>query len=615
MRIAEYKKPASSLPINRKSDRIVSIVARYVLVSLVGCGMTVAIVSADHGPTASTSLNPLENVATYKELQAINSMVNIGHHDQDLPVSYDPGWWQPMVSKPLRNDVPPLPLSLEQALIGALDHSQQIKVFSELPLIRETAITEADAAFDWYAFIDSRWDDTSEPIGNSLTAGPGINRFRDHNLGVSAGVRRRTLTGGQLEMAQRLGFQDNNSQFFVPDPQGTARLSLSFTQPLLRGRGKVYNTSLTVLAQIDRQVADEEFRRQLEAHLLEVSRAYWALYLERAVLYQKINSFVRGRQVFEKLEKRRGIDAPINQIVSAEASVKQRLSELTRARAAVKNAESRLRSLVNDPTYFDVEIITEDMPTFDYLPVDLGESVSLAVQHRPEVAQALKQIKAACVRWNMSKHEMLPVLNLVTEAYVSGLEDDGEAFDAWDRQFDTGEPSYAIALQYEVPLRKRAAKARLQRRRLESRQLESQYQTTLETIRLEVEVAVRELQTSHEELSSKQHAMQARKMQLDALTKRWERLPGEDVTASLALENLLIAQDHLARAEFEYLQSQLTYNLSLVNLKRATGLLLEYEQVAIGRGCVCGLPTQIIDKPNLSAAAEPVNYHAVEPVE
>ena len=55
------------------------------------------------------------------------------------------------------------------------------------------------------------------------------------------------------------------------------------------------------------------------------------MYLERAVLYQKINSYVRGKQVFDRLQKRRDIDAPINQIISAKASLKQRRSELTRA--------------------------------------------------------------------------------------------------------------------------------------------------------------------------------------------------------------------------------------------------------------------------------------------
>ena len=178
-------------------------------------------------------------------------------------------------------------------------------------------------------------------------------------------------------------------------------------------------------------------------------------------------------------------------------------------RAAVLNAESRLQSLVNDVGYTDCELIPRDLPTFQLIPVSATESVMTAFQYRPEVAQAVKQIRAACIRMNMSKNELLPVLNLITETYVSGLEDDGQAFDAWARQFDTGEPSYGIGLQYEVPMWNRAAKARLQRRRLEVRQLQNQYATTLETIRLEVAVAVREIETSGEELSTKQQAMRA----------------------------------------------------------------------------------------------------------
>lgn len=509
-----------------------------------------------------------------------------------------------MVIKPLRAGEVSLPISLEQTLVGALTHSQQIRVFSELPLIRETAVIEADAAFDWHAFIDSRWDDISEPIGNTLTAGAGVSRFQDHNVVASAGLRRRTHTGGQLEIAQRFGFQDNNSTFFVPDPQGTSRLALSFTQPLMRGRGVQYNTSLRVLARIDKEVAGDEFRRQLESHLLEVARSYWALYLERALLYQKINSYIRGKEIYDRLAKRRNIDAPVNQIVSAEATLKQRQSELVRARAAVKNAESRLRSLVNDPIFEQAELIPTDAPIFDVVEADVTESVTIAMQHRQEIRQALKQIRSACVRLNMSKHELMPVLNLVTEAYVAGLEDRGDAFEAWARQFDTGAPSYAIGLQFEVPIHNRAAKARLQRRQVELRQLNSQYATTLETVRHEVEVAVRELHTSLTELSTKERAMTARQLHLDAVTKRWERLPGEDVNASLSLENMLISQERLGQSEFEYLTSQLTYNLSIVNLKRATGLLLEHEQVSIGRGCDRNVPIHMLDKPEILRGEE-----------
>ena len=511
----------------------------------------------------------------------------------------DVGWWGELVAQPLTPSEP-MALSLEQTLIAALDHSKQIQVFSELPLIRETAITEAAAAFDWTTFINSRWDDRSDPIGSTLTAGPGVTRFRDHQFSSAAGTRRRTQRGGQFEISQQLGHQANNSQFFVPNPQGSSRLALNFTQPLMRGRGKVYNNSLVVLAKIDKGVATDEFRRQLETHLLEVSRAYWALYLERAVLYQKTNSYLRGKHVFDRLQLRRGLDAQESQIVSASAAIKQRQAELTRARAAVANAESRLRALVNDPSMLERELIPSDTPRFDYIEPSLNEVVTVAFQNRPEVAQALKQVKAASVRMNMSRHEVLPVLNLVTSAYVAGLEDRGRAFAAISRQFDTGEPGYGIGLQYELPLHRRAARARLQRRQIELRQLQAQYGTTLETVRLEAEVAVRELETAHNELLTKCKAMEAREAQLTALVQRWSRLPGEDVTASLALENLLNAQDRLAADEYEYLKAQLTYNLSLVNLNRAAGLLMQHEQVAVGRACVCNLPQHVLEKPDLS---------------
>lgn len=514
----------------------------------------------------------------------------------------DPGWWQAMVASSHRKACNPVSLSLENLLVRTLQHSKQVKVFSELPLIRETSIVEADSAFDWSAFLDSRWDDTSEPVGNSLTAGPGINRFRDHNLSFSAGARKRTYSGGQFEIAQRFGLQNNNSQFFTPNDQGTSRIVLSYTQPLLRGRGETYNRSLVCLASIDQQIANDEFMRQLQSHLLEVTRSYWATYLERGALLQKMNSYRRARETVSRLELRRNIDATVSQIQSAQAALKTRKAELARAIAAVKNAESRMRSLVNDPALADfenTELIPADAPSFQTFPVDMQASIGEAMRNRPEVSQSIKQIKAAGIRQNMTRHELMPVLNLVTETYVAGLDGDHNIGGAWRNQFNQGEPGYSIGLQFEVPIHNRAARARHTRRRHELRQLQNQYETTLESISLEVQVAVREISTSQRELFAKEDAMLARKEQLEYLQERWERLPGEDVSASLALENLLSAQERLAASEFDYLQSQMTYNLSLMNLKRATGTLLQHESVSIARSCQNGLPTQTAQKPEI----------------
>lgn len=491
-----------------------------------------------------------------------------------------PGWWAEMATQPLRESQGREALTLDQAMTRALAHSFQIKVFSELPQIRETAIVEADAVFDWTQFVDTRWNDRSDPIGSSLTAGPGVTRFLDQQWAGKAGLKKKTSTGAQVEIAQNFGYQDNNSIYFIPAPQGTARLTLGFTQPLLRGSGQAYNTSLTYLASIDKDIADDELCRQIQGHLLEVSRAYWATYFERGLLYQKLRSYRRAEEIVNHLRPRQELDASQSQIISADAALTERKSDLSRAFAAVRNAEARLRALINDPALGNsesVEIVPVDRPAFVVFPVDLQSSISEAFHGRPEVAQALKQIKAAGIRKNMSQNELLPMLNLVTEAYVAGLQGSGDIGNAWVEQFNTGRPSYTVGLVFEIPLGNRAARVRDDRRAMELRQLQNQYAVTLETVRLEVEVAVREVQTSQQELLAKSQAVKAREDQLFNLTERWSRLPPTDATTPLLLENILDAQALLAATEQEYLKSQVTYSLSLQSLRRATGSLMQVE--------------------------------------
>ena len=63
--------------------------------------------------------------------------------------------------------------------------------------------------FDWVAFTESKFIDTSDPVGSLLTTG-GPGRYRDHNWTSNSGVRRRAYSGGRFEISQQLGYQDNN---------------------------------------------------------------------------------------------------------------------------------------------------------------------------------------------------------------------------------------------------------------------------------------------------------------------------------------------------------------------------------------------------------------------
>jgi len=511
-----------------------------------------------------------------------------------IPGDWRP-WWQSTASQPLLGRPQRVEMNIDSIVLGSLVHSAQVKVLRDVPAIQETAIAEAHSQFDVRSFVESKFADTSEPVGSTLTTG-GPPRYLDQNWTYSAGVRKLGPTGARLEAAQKFGYEDSNSVFFVPDQQGTARLSLSLTQPLLNGAGQMYNTSTVLLAQIDTQVAHDQFSRDLQNVILEVQKAYWDLYFQRVVLLQKRKLFQQGRKIHHDLEGRREVDVVQSQVARAKGAVATRAAAVIRQEALVLNAEARLRALVNDPLLGSVdvqELIPIQLPIEAPQEVGLQDSLVVALGNRPEIDSVTRQLRAASVRLDVSAHELMPVLNFILSSYVSGLEGDAAIDRAWEDQFAAGRPSYAAGLLLEYPFGNRAAQARLKRRRLELRQLTNQLEATTANVRLEVETAVREIATAHREMASHYHAIRGGEAEIEHLENRWRLLPGDQQSAGIVLDDLLNAQERLNRAEASYAGSLVAYNVALVQLKRAIGVLLQYHPIEVvaqrgGRGEVGG---------------------------
>ncbi len=501
-------------------------------------------------------------------------------------------WWDSLIGSPLRPSQQVKPISIASLIGSALTFSSRVQVLSASPLISDTAIIEADSEFDWAAFMETSWKDTNEPVGNTLTTG-GPPRFLDEYARYRVGGRHKLGTGGQFEVGQEYGYQRSNSLFFVPNDQGTARLTLNFTQPLLRGGGRPYNYSTIVLAQLQSGLARDQFSRELQAHLLEVTQAYWALYRDRGALLQRQRLLERGEKILRDLELRQDLDTVASQIVRARAAVASRRSNLFRAAADVKNSEGRIRTLVNAPDLGlidEFELTPRDYPANFEVPIDMAQAIQTSFQNRPEVAQSMKEIRSSGVRLEVAKNELLPVLDLFAETYVKGLRGESDIGGAWQDQFGVGGPSYTTGLRFEMPLRNRASRARFQRQAVELRQYQQKLQNTLQVLQLEVEIAVREALTAYREINAKHQSMRAAEVEVAFLTQRWKLLPGDDRSVSLLLEDLLNAHERLAEQEFGFLDAQVQYNVALVLLRKATGTLLQSERVTVTRAECDGIP-------------------------
>ncbi|GJL80449.1 MAG: hypothetical protein DHS20C01_00830 [marine bacterium B5-7] len=495
--------------------------------------------------------------------------------DNIMPADYVP-WWDVELKKQLNPNSTPVLEGIDGLLLRAIAHSSQIKVFSDLPLIRQTAELEARGNFDPHAYFDYKWTDLDEPVGSTLKTG-GPDRFLEDEWLFRAGLKKKFVTGTELDFSQRWGVLDNNSEFLDPKDQANTRMSITITQPLLNGIGVEYNRSLIDVARIDGSVAMDEFRRQVESHLLEVIRGYWGIYLERANLLQKRELLSQTAQLSRRLASRSGFDASEGQVRRVRSELLSRYSETIRASTAIRNAESRVLSLLNDPMLAQTEqfeMIPTHSPTFRAPNLSTEMAMRLAMENRPEIDQVFKQIRAAAIRANMTENELRPVLNLFVQYYEDGIAADADTGEAYDSQSD-GDGSWVAGLVFDYPLGNREAKARNIRRQIEVRQLTEQLRTTLDTITLELQLSTREARTAFREMNAKFSAMQSMQAEVNMLTERESIELADGARGVVYLELLFDAQNRLIDAQHDFMLSQVDYNIALANLDRATGMTLQ----------------------------------------
>ncbi|WP_291179350.1 TolC family protein [Gimesia sp.] len=481
-----------------------------------------------------------------------------------------------------RPEIPHSPVNVNTLIQEALMNSAQIRVINDDPIIAETAITQAMSEFDPKLFLESKFNRISVPASSTLDTGTDFSRLRENDWSTNIGIRRKHIQGGQIELAQQFGMNTSNSIFFVPPNQGDARLTLSFNQPLLNGRGQAYNESLIVLAELNTGIASDRTQAALQDHLLDVTETYWELYLNRVIFLQKRKHLQDGRQIQTYLEKRYNLDSLQSQIARARAAVARRESEVIRAEAAVQNSETRLRSLVNSPqlgSSTHLELISIQQPNDLRIPVTVEDAMATAMEYRSEVDIASQEIQAARVRLGVACNDLLPKLDLVLETYLTGLKGDFNISQAWVDQFSVGEPSYTAGFVFEVPLWRQQAKSQHLQRTVELRRLLNKFELTVDNLRAEVETAVRYVETADRNLRSQYHSLQAANADAEYLKRRWEMLPGHDRSSSFLLEDLIDAQDRRAEAEQAFVTAQVDHVMSLTKLNRSTGTILRQEHV------------------------------------
>ena len=461
-------------------------------------------------------------------------------------------------------------LSLEEAIQRTLANNYVVETLRYNPAIETTRVVEAEAAFDGVFFGNLTRRQIDQPTASQLSA------TKSEFLTTALGVRKLLPSGTVITGQYQLNRTKQDFAYQTINPAYTSAFSLDLRQPLLRGFGLDFNRSGILISKNNRHISDLTFRRQIRDTIRQIEEAYWRLVQARADVVITARELADFEQIYRYLVARKDFDIlPVN-IAATEADLELAHVDFVRRRAALFDAQDRLVGAMNDPELNladAIEVIPSDFPQLERLLVDRLAEVQTALDHRTEIHEQQLQVNNAEIGIDRAKNSELPKLDLALTATYQGLSSTA------DRSFDEVSRrkfiNYEVGVQVELPIGNRGPKAARRRAELQRSQAAANLRRVMEDVILDVNLSVRRLETSYDQIEPSFASVEARRRELESHVARAER---KDI-GTLSTE--LGARRSLASTRRTMLNAIVEYNIAIVDLERAKGTLLEYNNIAI----------------------------------
>ena len=353
---------------------------------------------------------------------------------------------------------PIVKLTLQDAIYRAAKHSLAIKVDAYNPGISETALIQAEAAFDPVIFGNTNWSNTDEPASPSPTT------INGQSWTNQIGVRELLPAGGTISAFAQSIYHD------LPLASGTfnrinsqSALNITLQQPLLRGFGNDYAQASIYLAQRDLRISNVDFKKTAIQSIGDVEEAYHNVFLTRTVVEINERLVIASQQTYNLLYARINLDVTKESLQLALTALYQRQEQLGIAQENYRLASDKLKSLLNDPELpvaGNILIDPVDVPTTEPLNLSSAESIVRALQQRPEMEEARLKLEQADIVVKVAQNDLLPQLDLTAGMQSNAIDN------SLERSFaHTISPANFIdwnaGVHLEFPLGNRQAQANL----------------------------------------------------------------------------------------------------------------------------------------------------------
>jgi outer membrane protein TolC len=469
-------------------------------------------------------------------------------------------------------------ISLADAALQALKHNLDISISRQTKESRQADITVEQAKFDPTLSVNGQFNRTLTPLNRPLLGATGpsltnITTFDQRTQSVTLDATTNLPTGGNVDLnysPTRTSVNQNLAGGFLFNPSYTGGLALTLTQPLLRNAGIDVTKTFIRVAQNNAIVEEHVFRDRVLTVLASVEQTYWEVVFANENLKVAEAALKAAQELLatNRAKAKAGIMSIVD-VLQAEAAVASRVEQVLVADKAIRDQEDQLRRLLNpaeEDLRQDLRLTPLDQPVVTLEPISLQEAIDKAIEQRPEIAQAMKNMETSDLNTKFAKNQILPTLSFQGTMGMAGLGKDYG--DSVNRNFNGDYYNYGAGLVLSYPLGNRSAWSTYNKRQLEEKNAEASLMNVRQQIIVGVREAVRRVQTDFKRIETTRSARIMAEKQLQA---EQERLKVGLSTTRFVLD----FQRDLATAQGNELRATVDYNKSLSNLSRHKATTLD----------------------------------------
>lgn len=475
-------------------------------------------------------------------------------------------------------------IKLEDAVFRALKNNLDLTISRQTKESRLADIIIEQAKFDPTLSLNGTYTRTVNPLNRPVFGGTVFNLtdiqiFDQRNAAVTVDATSNLMTGGNVNLnysPQRTNVNADVASGFLFNPSYTGGLALTFTQPLLRNAGIELNRTFIKVAQNNAKVEEHVFRDRVLGVLASVEQSYWEVVfsIENLKVAQAALKAAEELLASNRAKAKAGVMSVVD-VLQAEAAVASRVEQVLVADKSILDQGDQLRRLMNpseDLLRQEVRLIPVDQPKNSLEPLSAQEAIDVALERRPEIHQASKNVETSELNVKFAKNQLLPTLSFQGTTGLAGLGADYP--DSVKRNFSGEYYNYGAGLVLSYPLGNRSAWSSYNKRQLEQRNAETSLQSVRQQIILAVREGIRRVQTDFRRIETTRTARIMAEKQLQA---EQERLKVGLSTTRFVLD----FQRDLATSQGNELRAIVDYNKSLSNLNRQKSTALDLYKIEL----------------------------------